>query len=137
MVFWVSSSSLRDILRLERSPSKKKKKKTPKFDLAIAFFLFIILDAVCLLSAVVFFLRPFLWSILAFHICGNCLQTLQNALQQMGNRITILGSMKHPIPRMAKTYSCCTLTPMPWAHLHPMISQSLKKKEDMLFFHSI
>ena len=53
-------------------------------------------------SRCVFFLRPFLWSILAFLICGNCLQTLQNVLQQMGNRITILGSIKHPTPRMAK-----------------------------------
>ena len=76
----------------------------------------------------VFFLRPFLWSILAFLICGNCLQTLPNVLQQMGNRITILGSIKHPTPRMAKTYSCRILTPMPWARLHPTISPSLKRK---------
>ena len=77
----------------------------------------------------VFFLRPFLWSILAFLICGNCLQILQNVLQQMGNRITILGSIKHPTPiGWRKTYSCCILTPMPWARLHPTISPSLKKK---------
>ena len=77
----------------------------------------------------VFFLRPFLWSILAFPICGNYLQTLQNVLQQMGNRITILGSIKHPTPiGWRKTYSCCILTPMPWARLHPTISPSLKRK---------
>ena len=27
-----------------------------------------------------------------------------------------------------KTYSCCILTPMPWARLHPTISPSLKRK---------
>ena len=76
----------------------------------------------------IFFLRLFLWSILAFLICGNCLLSLQNVLQQMGNRITILGSIKHPTPRIAKTYSCCILTPMPWARLHPTISVSLERK---------
>ena len=79
--------------------------------------------------AVVFFLRPFLWSILAFLICGNCLQTLQNVLQQTVNRITILGSIKHPTPiGWRKTYSRCILIPMPWARLHPTISPSLKRK---------
>ena len=75
----------------------------------------------------VFFLRPFLWSILAFLICGSS-QTLQNVLQQMGNRITILGSIKHPTPIGWRTNdSCCSLTPMPWARLHPTISPSLKR----------
>ena len=57
-------------------------------------------------------------------------------LQQMGNRITILGSIKHPTPGMAKTYSCCILTPMPWAHLHPTISPgpSLKRKRIILCY---
>ena len=52
------------------------------------------------LECVVFFLRPFLWSILAFLILWKLsVQTLQNVLQQMGNRITIL----HPtLYRMAK-----------------------------------
>ena len=50
-------------------------------------------------------------------------------LQQMGNRITILGSIKHPTPiGWRKTYSHCILTPMPWARLHPTISPSLKRK---------
>ena len=124
----VSSSSLRDILRLERSLQHLAKKKKPNliWQLHILFQPFR-----CSLSslAVVFFLRPFLWSILAFLICGNCLQTLQNVLQQMGNRITVLGSVKHPTHiGWRKTYSCRISTPVPWARLHLTISPSLKRK---------
>ena len=47
----------------------------------------------------------------------------------MGDRIMILGPIKHPIPiEWRKTYSCCILTHLPWARLHPAISQPLKRK---------
>ena len=54
----VSSSSLRDILRLERSLQHLAKKEEAKFDLAIM-FCFSLLDAVCLLSLWFFFCGRF------------------------------------------------------------------------------
>ena len=128
----VSSSSLRDV---HFNIQQKKKKPNLIWQLHVLFQSFR-----CSLSslAVVFFLRPFLWSILAFLICGNCLQTLQNVLQQMGNRITILGSIKHPTPRMAKNLFMLYFNPN--ALLGAPASDDLsvfEKKEDMLFFHSI
>ena len=132
----VSSSSLRDILRLERSLQHLAKEEEAIFDLAIACFVLVfkmqsVFSRCGFLSAAVSLEHigiSYLW---------NCLQTLQNVLQQMGNRITILGSIKHPTLGWRKTYSCCILTPMPWARLHPTISPSLKRKRIMLFFHSI
>ena len=126
----VSSSSLRDSLRLERSLQHLAKKKNPNLILQ----LHVLFESFrCSLSslAVVFFLRPFLWSLLAFPICGNCLQTFQNVLQQMGNRITILGSIKHPTPFM--------LYFNPYAVGAPASDDLsvFERKEDMRFFHSI
>ena len=133
----VSSSSLRDILRLERSLqhlATTKKKPNMIWQLHVLFQ-----SLRCSLSslAVVFFLRPFLWSILAFLICGNCLQTLQNVLQQMGNRITILGSIKHPTPRMAKNLFMLNFNPYALGAPASDDLSVFEKKEDMLFFHSI
>ena len=56
----------------------------------------------------------------------------------MGNRITILGSIKHPTPRMAKNLFMLYFNPN--ALLGSPASDDLsvfEKKEDMLFFHSI
>ena len=90
-------------------------------------FCFSVLDAVCLLSLWFSFCGRFFvayWHVLSVEsVC-------KNVLQQMGNRITILGSIKHPTPiGWRKTDSCCNLTPMPWARLHPTISPSLKRKK--------
>ena len=88
-----------------------------------------------------FFLRPFLWSILAYFSVETVCKLFKMFYSNlMGNRITILGSIKHNTPYIGwrKTYSCRIWTPMPWARLHPTISPSLKRKRIiMLFFHSV
>ena len=65
------------------------------------------------------------------------LQTLQNVLQQMGNRITILGSIKHPTPRMAKNLFMLYFNPYTLGAPASDDLSVFEKKEDMLFFHSI
>ena len=94
-------------------------------------FCFSLLNAVCLLSLWFSFCGPFLWSILAFLICGNCLQTLQNVLQEMGNRITILGSIKHPTPyRMAKNVFMSYFNPYALGAPASDVLSVFEKKED-------
>ena len=134
----VSSSSLRDILRLERSlqhvAKKEKKKPNLIWQLHVLFESF---RGSLSSLAVAVFLRPFLWSLLAFLICGNCLQTLQNVLQQMGNRITILGSIKHPTPTMAINLFMLYFNPYSVGAPASDDLSVFEKKEDMLFIHSI
>ena len=79
--------------------------------------------------AVVFFLRPFLYSIFGISYCGNCLQTFQIILQEMGNRMSIPRSIKTP-PTVGwrNTDSCCILAPLSWARLHLTIFPPLKRK---------
>ena len=56
----------------------------------------------------------------------------------MGNRITILGSIKHPTPRMVKNLFMSYLNPYALgAPASDDLSVFEKKEDNMLFFHSI
>ena len=55
----------------------------------------------------------------------------------MGNRITILGSIKHPTPRMAKNLFMLYFNPYALGAPASDDLSVFEKKEDMLFFHSI
>ena len=81
----------------------------------------------------VFFLRPFLWGILAFRIVETVCKPFTLFHSKWETKLRYLGQLNHPTPRMTKKLLCCILPHVPWAPLHPTISPSLKK-EDMLFF---
>ena len=55
----------------------------------------------------------------------------------MGNRITILGSIKHPTPRMAKNLFMLYFNPYALGAPASDDLSVFEKEEDMLFFHSI
>ena len=57
----------------------------------------------------------------------------------MGKRITILGSIKHPTPKMAKNLFMLYFNPYALGAPGPASDDLsvFEKKEDMLFFHSI
>ena len=55
----------------------------------------------------------------------------------MGNRITILGSIKHPTPRIAKNLFMLYFNPYALGAPASDDLSVFEKKEDMLFFHSI
>ena len=55
----------------------------------------------------------------------------------MGNRITILGPIKHPTPRMAKNLFMLYFKPYALGAPASDDLSVFEKKEDMLFFHSI
>ena len=67
--------------------------------------------------------------------CGNCLQTLQTVSQQMGNQITILGSIKHPTP--AKNWFMLYFSPSALGAPASDDLSAFKKNENMLFCHSV
>ena len=125
----VSSSSLRDILRLERSlstPSNNKKKKPNLiWQLHVLFQSQMqpVFSRCGFLSAAVSLEHigiSYLWKLSAnsskcFTANGETELRYQDQLNS-------------PPLGWRKTYSCCILTPMPWARLHPTISPSLKRK---------
>ena len=82
--------------------------------------------------AVVFFLRPFLWGILAFRIVETVCKpfTLFHSKWEF-TKLRYQGQLNHPTPRMTNKISiivCYILPHVPWAPLHPTISPSLKRK---------
>ena len=78
--------------------------------------------------AVVFFLRPFLWGILAFRIVETVCKPFTLFHSKWETKLRYQGQLNHPTPRMMKKWLCCILPHVPWAPLHPTISPSLKRK---------
>ena len=79
--------------------------------------------------AVVFFLRPFLWGILAFRIIVETVcKPFTLFHSKWETKLRYQGQLNHPTPRMTKKLLCCILPRVPWAPLHPTISPSLKRK---------
>ena len=79
--------------------------------------------------AVVFFLRPFLWDILAFCIIVETVcKPFTLFHSKWETKLRYQGQLNHPTPRMTKKLLCCILPHVPWAPLHPTISPSLKRK---------
>ena len=79
--------------------------------------------------AVVFFLRPFLWGILAFRIIVETVcKPFTLFHSNWETKLRYQGQLNHPTPRMTKKWLCCILPHVPWAPLHPTISPSLKRK---------
>ena len=74
----------------------------------------------------------YLWKLSA-----NSLLFLFFFLFFMGNRITILGPIKHPIPRMAKNLLMLYFNPYALGAPASDDLSVFEKKEDTLFFHSI
>ena len=99
-------------------------------------FCFSLLDAVCLLTLWFSFCGRFFGAYIGISYLWK-LQTLENALQQKGKRTTILGSIKHPSPRMAKNLFMLYFNPYALGALASDDLSVFEKKEDMLFFHSI
>ena len=101
MVFRYLLVAPRHSTRLERSLQHLAKKEAAKFDLAIACFVLgfkmqSVFSRCGFLSAAVSLEHigiSYLWKLFA---------NSSNVLQQIRNRITILESIKHPTPRMAK-----------------------------------
>ena len=101
-------------------------KKIAKFALDICEFRF-----KCSMSslAVVFFLLPFLWGILAFRIIVEIVcKPFTLFHSKWETKLRYQGQLNHPTPRMTKKLLCCILPHVPWAPLHPTISPSLKRK---------
>ena len=87
--------------------------------------------------AVVFFLRPFLWGILAFRIIVETVcKPFTLFHSKWETKLRYQGQLNHPTPRMTNKLLCCILPHVPWAPLHPTISV-FEKKEDVLFFRFI
>ena len=78
--------------------------------------------------AVVFFLRPFLWGILAFCIVETVCKPFTLFHSKWETKLRYQGQLNHPTPRMTKKILCCILPHVPWAPLHTTISPSLKRK---------
>ena len=79
--------------------------------------------------AVVFFLRLFLWGILAFRIIVETVcKPFTLFHSKWETKLRYQGQLNHPTPRMTKKLLCCILPHVPWAPLHPTISPSLKRK---------
>ena len=57
-----------------------------------------VLNVVCLLSLWFSFCGRLFGAYIGISYCGNCLQTFYTVSQQMGNQITISGSIKSPHP---------------------------------------
>ena len=74
-----------------------------------------------------FFLRPFLWGILAFRIVETVYKPFTLFHSKWETKLRYQGQLNHPTPRMTKKW-CCMLPHVPWAPLHLMISPSLKRK---------
>ena len=74
--------------------------------------------------AVVFFLRPFLWGILAFRIVETVCKPFTLFHSKWETKLRYQGQLNHPTPRMTKKWLCCILPHVPWAPLHPTISPS-------------
>ena len=71
---------------------------------------------------VVFFLRPFLWGILAFRIIVETVcKSLTLFYSKWENKLRYQGQLNHPTRRMTKKLLCCILP-------HVTISPSLKRK---------
>ena len=82
--------------------------------------------------AVVFFLRPFLWGILAFRIVETVCKPITLFHSKWETKLRYQGQLNHPTPRMTKKLLCCILPHVPWAPLHPTISPSLKRKRNAI-----
>ena len=79
--------------------------------------------------AVVFFLRPFLWGILAFRIIVETVcKPFTLFHSKWETKLRYQGQLNHPTPRMTKKLLCCILPHVSWAPQHPTISPSLKRK---------
>ena len=76
----------------------------------------------------VFFLRPFLWGILAFRIVETVCKPFTLFPSKWEPNYDIRVNYISPTPRMTKKLLCCILPHVPWAPLHPTISPSLKRK---------
>ena len=78
---------------------------------------------------VVFFLRPFLWGVLAFRIIVETVcKPFTLSHSKWETKLRYQGQLNHPTPRMTKTLLRCILPHVPWAPLHPTISPSLTRK---------
>ena len=69
----------------------------------------------------------------AHGICYLWKLSANPVLQKMGNRITILGSIKHPPLGWRQTDLRYILAPLPWARLHRTNISTSETKEDRLF----
>ena len=78
--------------------------------------------------AVVFFLRPFLWGILAFRIVETVCKPFTLFHSKWETKLRYQGKLNHPTPRMTTKILRCILPHVPWVPLHPTISPSLKRK---------
>ena len=78
--------------------------------------------------AVVLFLRPFLWGILAFRIVETVCKPFTLFHSKWETKLRYQGQLNHPTPRMTNKLLCSILPHVPWAPLHPTISPSLKRK---------
>ena len=124
----VSSSSLRDILRLERSLQHlQQKKKKPNL---IWQFHVLFQSFRCSLSslAVIFFGGRFFGAYWHFLSVETVCKLFKMFYSKWETELRYQDQLNTPPLGWRKIYSCCILTPMPWARLHPTISPSLKRK---------
>ena len=134
----VSSSSLRDIIRLERSLQHLAKKEEAKFALAIACFVLVfkmqsVFSRCGFLSAAVSLEHigiSYLWKLSANS--SKCFTA-----NGKPNYDTIGSIIKHPTPRMAKNLFMLYFNPYALGAPASDDLSVFEKKEDMLFFHSI
>ena len=121
----VSSRSLRDILRLERSLQHLAKKEEAQFDLAIACFVLVFK------MQSVFSRCGFLSAAVSLEHIGISYLSANSSkcftANGKPNYDTSINKRSHPLEG-EKLIQGCILTPMHWARLHPTISPSLKIK---------
>ena len=88
--------------------------------------------------AVVFFLRPFLWGILAFRIIVETVcKPFTLFHSKWETKLRYQGQLNHPTPRMTKKMIMLYFTPCALGGPASDDLSVFEKKEDMLFFHFI
>ena len=87
--------------------------------------------------AVIFFLRPFLWNILAFRIVETVCKPFTLFLSKWETKLRYQGQLNHPTPGITKKMIMLYFIPCALgAHASDDLSV-FEKKEDMLFIHFI
>ena len=88
--------------------------------------------------AVVFFLRPFLWGILAIRIIVETVcKPFTLFHSKWETKLRYQGQLNHPTPRMTKKMIMLYFTPCALGAPASDDLSVFEKKEDMLFFHFI
>ena len=91
-------------------------------------FCFSLKDAVCLLSLWFSFCGCFFGAYWHFLSVETVCKLFKMFYSKWETELRYYDQLNTPPLGWRKTYSCCILTPMPWARLHPTISPSLKRK---------